>query len=149
MDFIDELFENNSMYESISKQMDKVEYMYYKYITNSVGKFNKLKYNEGLLELIHEFEQNEDYEKCDELIKMKFDIPDGYIEPKCSFDINIILVQKGFDLVPYEILSEMSDKECVILLFQTIQGDNYKPLHDSVIDFIVLIFRNGAFFNNI
>ena len=49
MDFIDELFENNSMYESISKQMDKVEYMYYKYITNSVGKFNKLKYNEGLL----------------------------------------------------------------------------------------------------
>ena len=149
MDFIDELFENNSMYESISKQMDKVEYMYYKYITNGVGKFNLLKYNEGLLELIHEFEQNEDYEKCDELIKMKFDIPDGYIEPKCSFDINIILEQKGFDLVPYEILSEMSDKECVILLFQTIQGDNYKPLHDSVIDFIVLIFRNGAFFNNI
>ena len=149
MDFIDELFENNSMYESISKQMDKVEYMYYKYITKSVGKFNKLIYNEGLLELIHEFEQNEDYEKCDELIKMKFDIPDGYIEPKCSFDINTILVQKGFDLVPYEILSEMSDKECVILLFQTIQGDNYKPLHDSVIDFIVLIFRNGAFFNNI
>ena len=43
----------------------------------------------------------------------------------------------------------MGDKECVILLFQSIQGDNYKPLHDSVLDFIVLIFKNNDFFNNI
>jgi hypothetical protein len=149
MNFIDELFENNSMYESLSKQMDINEYMYYKYITNSVGKFNKIKYNDDLFELIHRLEQNEEYEKCDELNKMKLDIPEGYVEPKCYFDINIILKQKGFDSVSYDILSEMSDKECVILLFQIIQGDNYKPLHDSVLDFIVLIFRNGAFFNNI
>jgi hypothetical protein len=73
MNFIDELFENNSMYESLSKQMDNNEYMYYKYITNSIGKFNKLKYNEDLIELIHRFEENEEYEKCDELNKMKLD----------------------------------------------------------------------------
>lgn len=146
---MDELFSNNSIYMTLSKEMDNVEYMYYKYITDGVSKFNIKTYNSGLSELIKEFEKIEDYEKCDELSKMKLELPENYIEPKCSFDINIILRKKGLETVPYDVLAEMGDKECIILLFQMIQGDNYKPLHDSVLDFIVLIFKNNDFFNNI
>jgi hypothetical protein len=149
MSFMDELFTNNSMYLTLSKEMDKVEYMYYKYITDGVSKFNMITYNSGLSELIKEFEKIEDYEKCDQLFKMKLDIPVNYIQPKCSFDINVILKRKGLETVPYDVLSEMGDKECVMLLFQTIQGDIYKPLDDSVLDFIVLIFKNNDFFNSI
>lgn len=149
MSFMDELFSNNSIYMTLSKEMDNVEYMYYKYITDGVSKFNIKTYNSGLSELIKEFEKIEDYEKCDELSKMKLELPENYIEPKCSFDINIILRKKGLETVPYDVLAEMGDKECIILLFQMIQGDNYKPLHDSVLDFIVLIFKNNDFFNNI
>jgi len=148
-EFMDELFSNNSIYMTISKEMDEVEYLYYKYKTDSVGKFNKIQYNKGLSNLIKAFENIEDYEKCEDLLKMMLEIPEDYVEPKCSFDINIILEKKGRDLVPYDILSQMSDKECVIMLFQILQGDNYKPLHDSVLDFIVLIFKTGALFNNI
>lgn len=149
MSFMDELFSNNSIYMTLSKEMDNVEYMYYKYITNGVSKFNIKTYNSGLSELIKEFEKIEDYEKCDELSKMKLELPENYIEPKCSFDINVVLKRKGLETVPYDVLAEMGDKECIILLFQMIQGDNYKPLHDSVLDFIVLIFKNNDFFNNI
>lgn len=149
MSFMDELFSNNSIYMTLSKEMDNVEYMYYKYITDGVSKFNIKTYNSGLSELIKEFEKIEDYEKCDELSKMKLELPDNYIEPKCSFDINVVLKRKGLETVPYDVLAEMGDKECIILLFQMIQGDNYKPLHDSVLDFIVLIFKNNDFFNNI
>lgn len=146
---MDELFSNNSIYMTLSKEMDNVEYMYYKYITDGVSKFNIKTYNSGLSELITEFEKIEDYEKCDELSKMKLELPENYIEPKCSFDINVVLKRKGLETVPYDVLAEMGDKECIILLFQMIQGDNYKPLHDSVLDFIVLIFKNNDFFNNI
>lgn len=146
---MDELFSNNSIYMTLSKEMDNVEYMYYKYITDGVSKFNIKTYNSGLSELIKEFEKIEDYEKCDQLSKMKLELPENYIEPKCSFDINIILRKRGLETVPYDVLAEMGDKECIILLFQMIQGDNYKPLHDSVLDFIVLIFKNNDFFNNI
>lgn len=149
MSFMDELFSNNSIYMTLSKEMDNVEYMYYKYITDGVSKFNIKTYNSGLSELIKEFEKIEDYEKCDQLSKMKLELPDNYIEPKCSFDINVVLKRKGLETVPYDVLAEMGDKECIILLFQMIQGDNYKPLHDSVLDFIVLIFKNNDFFNNI
>ena len=44
-EFMDELFSNNSIYMTISKEMDEVEYLYYKYKTDSVGKFNKIQYN--------------------------------------------------------------------------------------------------------
>lgn len=146
MNFLNELFSNNSFYLTLSKEMKQTDLMYNKFISNNVFKINKIRYNFLLSELIKELEELEDYEKCQELNKMFIDIPENYKEPKCSFDINVFLEHKGLDLVPEEELLNMTDDECVIKLFQVIQGDSYKPLPSSVVTFISFIFKNGNIF---
>jgi hypothetical protein len=121
--------------------------MYNKFISNNVSKINKIKYNSLLSELLKDLEGLEEYEKCDELLKMFLEVPEDYKQPKCSFDINVVLKERGFDLIPEEELVNMTDDECVIKLFQVIQGENYIPLPEPVIIFISLIFKNGNIFS--
>jgi len=147
MNFLNELFSNNSMYLTLSKEMSRIDFMYNKFISNNVSKINKIKYNSLLSELLKDLEGLEEYEKCDELLKMFLEVPEDYKQPKCSFDINVVLKERGFDLIPEEELVNMTDDECVIKLFQVIQGENYIPLPEPVIIFISLIFKNGNIFS--
>ena len=107
MNFLNELFSNNSMYLTLSKEMSRIDFMYNKFISNNVSKINKIKYNSLLSELLKDLEGLEEYEKCDELLKMFLEVPEDYKQPKCSFDINVVLKERGFDLIPEEELVNM------------------------------------------
>jgi hypothetical protein len=133
---------------SLIKDEPKINYvisnMYDLFVGDRIPKWDKKTYNAFLWMAIKRYELVEEYDKCDKLKELYLEIPEDYQSPKCSFNLNPILVGAGFEPIPEEELFSMTDEECVIKMIQLSMernGEEYVYPGDNVVKFILKRIR--------